>query len=95
MVRPRRCYLLVIFIFISLDPSAQQLRATGLNMAGQKYIVVRAEPDFVAGMKGSGGIFCVRTNLAIIVGTYNEQFIPGQTQNALNKMADYLRGCGY
>ena len=64
-------------------------------MAGQKYIVVRAEPDFVAGMKGSGGIFCVRTNLAIIVGTYNEQFIPGQTQNALNKMADYLRGCGY
>jgi profilin len=71
------------------------LRASGLTIAGIKYIVLRADDRSIYGKKGAGGVITVKTGQAVLIGTYNENLQPGQAANVVEKLADYLIDSNY
>ncbi|KAL5783349.1 hypothetical protein ACOSP7_008378 [Xanthoceras sorbifolium] len=67
------------------------LAPTGLHLGGIKYMVIQGEPGAVIrGKKGSGGVTVKKTNLALIIGIYNEPLTPGQCNMIVEKLGDYL-----
>ena len=69
---------------------ASGLRASGIYLAGQKYLTLRADDRSIYGKKGAAGCICVKTGKAILVGVYDENTQPGQAANVVEKLADYL-----
>eukprot|EP00013_Stygamoeba_regulata_P004662 CAMPEP_0177639906 /NCGR_PEP_ID=MMETSP0447-20121125/6265_1 /TAXON_ID=0 /ORGANISM="Stygamoeba regulata, Strain BSH-02190019" /LENGTH=65 /DNA_ID=CAMNT_0019141953 /DNA_START=1011 /DNA_END=1208 /DNA_ORIENTATION=+ len=63
--------------------------------AGAKYMTIRAEANSVYGKRGPGGIVCVKTGQALIIGVYDENVQPGQCTATVEKLGDYLRDQGY
>ncbi|GER34074.1 profilin [Striga asiatica] len=67
------------------------LAPTGLYIGGTKYMVIQGEPGAVIrGKKGSGGATIKKTNLALIIGLYDEPMTPGQCNMVVEKIGDYL-----
>ncbi|KAF3341531.1 profilin LP04 [Carex littledalei] len=67
------------------------LAPTGLYLGGTKYMVIQGEPGAVIrGKKGPGGITVKKTNMAIIVGIYDEPMTPGQCNMIVERLGDYL-----
>jgi Profilin len=57
---------------------------------------VNPDPLFaIIGKKGAGGVVCVKTNQAVLIGQYNETVQPGQATTVVEKLADYLRDNGF
>lgn len=52
--------------------------------------LVKADGRSLYGKKGAAGVVCVKTNQAIVIGTYNESIQPGQCTLIVEKLADYL-----
>ncbi|KAI9018381.1 profilin [Hyaloraphidium curvatum] len=75
------------------DPSGA--RASGLTLAGVKYIVLRADDRSIYGKKGAGGIACVKTKQAVIIGEYEEPIQPGECTKVVEGLADYLISVNY
>jgi len=44
---------------------------------------------------GSAGVTIVKTDKAIIIGTYGEGQTAGQCSSVVGKLGDYLKGVGY
>ncbi|CAO2161393.1 unnamed protein product, partial [Urochloa humidicola] len=67
------------------------LAPTGLYLGGSKYMVIQGEPGAVIrGKKGPGGVTIKKTNLAIIIGIYEEPVTPGQCNMVVEGLGDYL-----
>ncbi|XP_020575184.1 profilin-2 [Phalaenopsis equestris] len=67
------------------------LAPTGLYLGNTKYMVIQGEPGAVIrGKKGSGGITIKKTNLALIIGIYDEPMAPGQCNMVVERLGDYL-----
>ncbi|KAI4316076.1 hypothetical protein L6164_024093 [Bauhinia variegata] len=67
------------------------LAPTGLHLGGTKYMVIQGEPGAVIrGKKGSGGITIKKTNMALIIGIYEEPLTPGQCNMIVERLGDYL-----
>eukprot|EP01123_Difflugia_compressa_P010740 TRINITY_DN3_c0_g2_i1.p1 TRINITY_DN3_c0_g2~~TRINITY_DN3_c0_g2_i1.p1 ORF type:complete len:127 (-),score=21.46 TRINITY_DN3_c0_g2_i1:198-578(-) len=75
------------------DPSP--LRASGMFINGEKYLVLKADDRSIYGKKGTGGVVTVKTGGAVLIGLYNEKIQPGQCANVVEKLADYLIESGY
>ncbi|KAK3016459.1 hypothetical protein RJ639_007708, partial [Escallonia herrerae] len=59
------------------DPGS--LAPTGLYLGGTKYMVIQGEAGAVVrGKKGPGGVTVKKTNMALIIGVYDEPMTPGQ-----------------
>eukprot|EP01121_Diplochlamys_sp_Union-15-3_P014647 TRINITY_DN4699_c0_g1_i1.p1 TRINITY_DN4699_c0_g1~~TRINITY_DN4699_c0_g1_i1.p1 ORF type:complete len:127 (-),score=16.48 TRINITY_DN4699_c0_g1_i1:15-395(-) len=71
------------------------LRASGLFINGEKYLVLKADDRSIYGKKGTGGVVTVKTGQSILIGLYNEKIQPGQCANVVEKLADYLIENGY
>ncbi|CAD5182435.1 unnamed protein product [Musa acuminata subsp. malaccensis] len=72
------------------------LAPTGLYLGGTKYMVIQGEPGAVIrGKKGSGGVTIKKTNLALIIGIYNEPMTPGQCNMVVERLGDYLFDQGF
>ncbi|KAJ3683641.1 hypothetical protein LUZ60_013868 [Juncus effusus] len=72
------------------------LAPTGLFLGGTKYMVIQGEPGAVIrGKKGSGGICIKKTNMAVIIGIYDEPMTPGQCNMIVERLGDYLNDQGY
>ncbi|PAN32688.1 hypothetical protein GQ55_5G510000 [Panicum hallii var. hallii] len=72
------------------------LAPTGLYLGGSKYMVIQGEPGVVIrGKKGPGGITIKKTNLAIIIGIYEEPMAPGQCNMVVERLGDYLVDQGF
>ncbi|KAL1552376.1 Profilin-3 [Salvia divinorum] len=68
-----------------------KLAPTGLHLGGIKYMVIQGEPgDVIRGKKGAGGITVKKTNLALLVGIYDEPMTPGQCNVVVERIGDYL-----
>ncbi|XP_062228070.1 profilin LP04-like [Phragmites australis] len=72
------------------------LAPTGLFLAGTKYMVIQGESGVVIrGKKGTGGITIKKTNLALIIGIYDEPMTPGQCNMIVERLGDYLVEQGF
>ena len=72
------------------------LAPTGLYVGNTKYMVIQGEPGAVIrGKKGSGGITIKKTNLALIIGIYDEPMTPGQCNMVVERLGDYLLEQGF
>ncbi|CAL9156524.1 profilin-like [Musa acuminata AAA Group] len=77
-----------------VDPGS--LAPTGLFLGGTKYMVIQGEPGVVIrGKKGSGGITVKKTNLALIIGVYDEPMTGGQCNMVVERLGDYLWDQGF
>merc|ERR1712146_516684 len=70
------------------NPGSAQ--ADGVNVAGTRYMCLRADDRSIYGKKGAGGACCVKTNMGILVGVYSEGIQPGACNAVVEKLADYL-----
>nr|Q9SNW5.1 RecName: Full=Profilin-3 [Lilium longiflorum]AAF08304.1 profilin 3 [Lilium longiflorum] len=72
------------------------LAPTGLFLGDGKYMVIQGEPGAVIrGKKGSGGVTIKKTNMALIVGIYDEPMTPGQCNMVVERLGDYLYDQGF
>lgn len=75
------------------DP--MNLRVSGLKLQGVKYFLLRADDRSIYGKKGPGGVVCVKTKQAIIIGTYEEGIQPGEATKVVEQLGDYLIAANY
>ena len=73
----------------------QSLRASGIMVAGKKYMYLRNDEEMMCGKQGQGGICIFKTGQALIMGTYNQDMSPANNTKEVGKMADYLKEVGY
>lgn len=74
---------------------ADGLNASGLHIAKEKYIVIKADDRSIYGKKGKEGLCCVKTKQAVLVAHYPEVVQPGEAAKVVEALADYLIGVGY
>jgi len=73
----------------------KQVQSSGLHIAGEKFVVLRADDRSIYGKKGREGVVIVKTTQALIVAHYPESAQPGAAANVVEKLADYLISVGY
>lgn len=73
----------------------KQVQSTGLHIAGERFVVIKADGRSIYGKKGKEGVVIVKTNMAILVAHYPETVQPGGAANTVEQLADYLVGVGY
>ncbi|KAG4108122.1 profilin [Neocallimastix lanati (nom. inval.)] len=75
------------------DPSG--IRTSGLHINGKKYIALRADDRSIYAKAGNDGCACVKTNQAVLIGTYVEPTQPGEATKIVESLADYLISVNY
>jgi len=73
----------------------KKVQSTGLHVAGDKYVVIKADDRSLYGKKGKTGILIVKTAQAILISHYPETVQPGAAATTVEQLADYLIGVGY
>ncbi|GAB7350581.1 hypothetical protein MBLNU459_g1155t3 [Dothideomycetes sp. NU459] len=73
----------------------KQVQSTGLHVAGERFIVLKADDRSLYGKKGKEGIIIVKTTQAILVTHYPEHVQPGVAANTVEQLGDYLISVGY
>ncbi|MCJ1415770.1 profilin, required for normal timing of actin polymerization in response to thermal stress [Xylographa parallela] len=73
----------------------KKVQSTGLHVAGDKYVVIKADDRSLYGKKGKTGILIVKTTQAILISHYPETVQPGAAATTVEQLADYLIGVGY
>lgn len=69
--------------------------ATGITIGDKKFVAVGPNPGIaLRGKKGQGGCCVAKTANALVIGIYEEGVQPGDTNNVVENMADYLKGVG-
>ncbi|TKA47375.1 hypothetical protein B0A49_11390 [Cryomyces minteri] len=73
----------------------KKIQSTGLHVAGEKFVVLKAEERSLYGKKGKEGIIIVKTTQTLLVTHYPEHVQPGSAANTVETLADYLISVGY
>ncbi|KAJ9626813.1 profilin, required for normal timing of actin polymerization in response to thermal stress [Knufia peltigerae] len=73
----------------------KKVQSTGLHIAGQKYIVIKADETSLYGKKGREGVVIVKTKQALLITHYPETIQPGTAANTVEKLGAYLVSVGY
>ena len=63
------------------------LRASGIMVAGKKFMYLRNDEEMMCGKQGQGGICIFKTGQACIMGTYNQDMSPANNTKEVGKMA--------
>ncbi|EHK97432.1 Profilin (actin-binding protein) [Glarea lozoyensis ATCC 20868] len=71
------------------------LYANGLHVAGERFVLTKAEDRSLYARKGKEGVVIVKTTQAILVAHYNETQQSGNTVTVVEQLADYLISTGY
>jgi len=76
---------------------AGDLGGTGIRLGDQKYQVAPSpgDPTVLRGKSLDGGCCIKKTHTALVIGTYVEPVTPGDCNNIVENMADYLLGMQY
>ncbi|MCJ1370938.1 profilin, required for normal timing of actin polymerization in response to thermal stress [Loxospora ochrophaea] len=73
----------------------KKVQSTGLHVAGDRYVVIRADDRSLYGKKGREGIIIVKTTQAILVTHYPETVQPGSAALTVEQLGDYLISVKY
>ncbi|MCJ1399634.1 profilin, required for normal timing of actin polymerization in response to thermal stress [Xylographa trunciseda] len=78
------------------DPGdVKKVQSAGLHVAGERYVVIKADDRSLYGKQGKTGILIVRTNQALLIAHYPETIQPGTAATTVEQLADYLISVGY
>ncbi|KAK4541150.1 hypothetical protein LTR36_008224 [Oleoguttula mirabilis] len=80
------------------DPGKEgvkQVQSSGLHIAGERFVVLKADDRSIYGKKGREGVCIVKTKQAILVTHYPESVQPGAAANVVEQLGDYLVKAGY
>ncbi|POR38826.1 Profilin [Tolypocladium paradoxum] len=69
--------------------------ADGLYVAGNRYVMARAEDRSIYARSGRLGVAVAKTKQAIVVGHHGQTQVAGNTTSTVEGLADYLIGQGY
>ncbi|KAF5354176.1 hypothetical protein D9756_007081 [Leucocoprinus leucothites] len=75
--------------------NADNIQASGIRAAQEKYLTLRADGRSIYGKKGADGIVLVKTKQAVLVGVYEAPTQAGEATPIVEGLADYLIGVGY
>lgn len=70
---------------------ATALAATGVVVAGVKYMFVSGDAEEVYVKKGNEGVVFCKCNTCILVGYHNDKIQPGACRNTVGKLKDFLK----
>jgi len=73
----------------------KKVQSTGLHIAGEKYVVLRADEASLYGRKGRTGVVIVKTKQALLIAHYPDTVQPGVATNTVEKLGEYLTSVGY
>nr|POE89757.1 profilin-2 [Quercus suber] len=73
----------------------KQVQSSGLHIAGERFVVLKADDRSIYGKKGREGVVIVKTTQAILVTHYPESVQPGAAANTVEQLGDYLIKVGY
>jgi len=73
----------------------ESLASAGFSLGGQKYFYLSGDDEVIRGKQGKGGVHCVKTNQALLVGIYDSPMEPAQAATITEKLGEYLKGVGY
>jgi len=73
----------------------KKVQSTGLHIAGEKYIVIKADDVSLYGKKGRTGVVIVKTKQAVLIAHYPDTVQPGSAANTVEKLGEYLKGVGF
>ncbi|OWP03718.1 hypothetical protein B2J93_6061 [Marssonina coronariae] len=82
-------------ILAGLAGSVNKLYADGLHVAGERYVLTKAEDRSLYARKGREGVVIVKTKQAILIAHYSELMIAGNSAATVEQLADYLIKSGY
>jgi len=74
---------------MAAEPTA--LAATGVVVAGVKYMFVQGTQDEVYVKKGNTGVVFCKCNTCLVVGFHDDKIQPGPCRTVVGKLADYLK----
>jgi len=92
-ISPKECQEIVAAYADKATP--KQVQTSGLHVAGDRFVVLKADDRSIYGKKGKEGIVIVKTTLAMIIAHYPETAQPGSTAVVVEALADYLIKLGY
>ncbi|KAL6914291.1 hypothetical protein ACHAPO_010959 [Fusarium lateritium] len=69
--------------------------AEGLYIAGERYVMARAEGRSIYARLGRSGVAVAKTNQAIVVGHHGEAQVAGNATSTVEGLADYLIKSNY
>ncbi|RBR23313.1 uncharacterized protein FIESC28_03896 [Fusarium coffeatum] len=69
--------------------------AEGLYIAGERYVMARAEDRSIYARSGRLGVAIAKTTQAIVVGHHGEAQVAGNASSTVEGLADYLIKSGY
>ncbi|TAQ87158.1 hypothetical protein B7494_g4537 [Chlorociboria aeruginascens] len=80
-----------------LNGETDDLWAEGLHIAGDRYVLTKAEGRVLLARKGKAGVVIVKTTQAILISYYDEDKnqLLQNASTTTEKLADYLIGQGY
>lgn len=67
----------------------------GIHIGGEKYICIQADNLLVRGRRGSSALCIVATGSCLLIAATVDGFPPGQLNNVIEKLGDYLRSNNY
>ncbi|KAF9295746.1 profilin, required for normal timing of actin polymerization in response to thermal stress [Mortierella antarctica] len=74
---------------------ALEAAANGIYINGKKYVVFRTSEVTVQARLGATGIHCVKTNMCILIGYYDENIQANACSMTVEGLGDHLRNSGY
>ncbi|KAF2210177.1 hypothetical protein CERZMDRAFT_45646, partial [Cercospora zeae-maydis SCOH1-5] len=77
------------------ESGVKKVQSEGLHIAGDRYVVIKADDRSIYGKKGREGVVLVKTTQAILITHYPETVQPGSAANTVEQLGDYLIKVGY
>ncbi|CAK1359844.1 hypothetical protein CBER1_08906 [Cercospora berteroae] len=77
------------------EQGVKKVQSEGLHIAGERFVVIKADDRSIYGKKGREGVVLVKTTQAILVTHYPETVQPGSAANTVEQLGDYLIKVGY
>jgi len=82
-------------VVTGLSGKPDKLYAEGLHVAGERYVLTKAEDRSLYARKGREGVVIVKTTQAILIAHYADGMIAGNAAQTVEQLADYLISTGY
>ncbi|KAK3805068.1 MAG: profilin [Linnemannia elongata] len=79
---------------IAAFENTDEIAANGLFLEGKKFNYLRSGDASIYAL-GEGGVTCVKTNKAVLLGHYAENMPAGDSTVVVESLGDYLRGTGF